>query len=83
MAKSNGADMAKILKRGEGIKVKCAGDENMFYTKNTGGCGAILLLTPDDIFEVSSMVPGGEVTQAFCCPQCKEVSNLKRNRIKK
>ena len=75
--------MATVIKRGKGIRVRCSGDERMIDAKNTGGCGAILSLAPSDIFNISSMVPGGKVSQAFRCPQCGEVSDLNSNRVKK
>lgn len=69
--------MAKVVKRGKGILVECTG--HMGHGGN--GCGAIISLTPKDLFTVSSLADPSCQNQAFKCPECGVTSDLETNRV--
>ncbi len=70
--------MAKVIKKGEGIVVRCTGEQG----HGGNGCGAILSVTPEDLFTVTSLADPSSNNKAFRCPQCNTTSDLELNRVK-
>lgn len=71
--------MARVVKPGKGILVKCTG--HMGHGGN--GCGATISLVAKDLFNVGSMAdPSAPNNKAFSCPVCGVTSDLETNRVK-
>lgn len=69
--------MAKVIKPGKGILVKCTG--HLGHGGN--GCGATISLVAKDLFNVHSLATLEE-NKAFRCPNCGVTSDLETNRVK-
>jgi|GEM_PF-6506745 len=73
----------QVFKKGKhwSRKVKCTGNNN-----GGGGCGAILLITEKDIYEIidcsrcNNDCHNCRGLTVFCCPKCRVETNIRVSR---